>query len=181
MSGPLEPRPAGFEHKLIVGIAELAVANNPDVTLVTYSLGSCLGVVIYDPVARVAGLLHAMLPDSSIAPQKAAAQPGMFVDTGIPNLFRSAYGLGAQKHRISIIVAGGAQVMDSSGFFNIGKRNVEALYRIVADHGLRVMGEQIGGLVNRTLYFRISTGELRLKISGQPKELVLSCRTSTNT
>jgi chemotaxis protein CheD len=181
MSGPHDAIPSGFEHKLVVGIADLAVSNSPHVTLVTYSLGSCLGIAIYDPVARVAGLLHTMLPTSSIAPQKAALQPGMFVDTGIPNLFRSAYGLGAQKHRISIIVAGGAQVMDTSGFFNIGKRNVEALYRIVADHGLRVMGDQTGGLVNRTLYFQISTGDLRLKISGQSKELLLSCRTSTNT
>jgi chemotaxis protein CheD len=181
MNSSTNTRPAGFEHKLVVGIAELAVSNNPDLTLVTYSLGSCLGVAMYDPVARVAGLLHAMLPDSSIAPQKAAAQPAMFVDTGIPSLFRSAYELGAQKHRISIIVAGGAQVMDSSGFFNIGKRNVETMTLIFAQHGLQVVGEQVGGVVNRTLYLSIATGILRLKISGQPKETLLSCRTSTNT
>ena len=64
----------GFDQKLIVGVADLAVSSNPAVLIVTYSLGSCLGVTIYDPVAKVGGLLHAMLPDSTIDPAKAASQ-----------------------------------------------------------------------------------------------------------
>lgn len=165
----------GFEHRVIVGIADLAVSNNPAVTLATYSLGSCLGVTIYDPVIRAGGLLHIMLPDSSIDPVKASRQPGMFVDTGVAALFRAAYQLGAEKMRMRIAVTGGAQIMDNSGYFNIGKRNYEALMGLFQKHGLRVAAEQVGGLVNRTVYFNLGTGEVRLKVSGQPTETQLLC------
>ena len=75
--------------------ADFQVSNDPRVTLVTYSLGSCIGVAIWDPTARVSGILHYMLPDSSISPEKAKTGPAMFADTGIPRLFRDAYALGA--------------------------------------------------------------------------------------
>ncbi len=169
------PRILGFEHRVIVGIADLAVSNNQSVTLTTYSLGSCLGVAIYDPVIRAGGLLHIMLPDSGIDPVKGAKQPGMFVDTGVPSLFRAAYQLGAEKMRMRIAVAGGAQIMDSSGFFNIGKRNHEALTALFRKHGLAVAAEQVGGLVNRTVHLNLATGEVRLKVSGQASETVLLC------
>ena len=174
------PTLTGFEHKVVVGIAEMAVSNNPNVTLTTYSLGSCLGISIYDPVVKAGGLLHLMLPDSNIDPIKAAKQPAMFVDTGVPALFRAAYQLRAEKHRMIISVAGGAQIMDSSGFFNIGARNYEALSRLFNEHSLRIQAEQVGGLVNRTMYLNLSTGEVRLKISGQPQEAIL-CKNSTTT
>lgn len=169
------PSIVGFEHRVIVGIADLAVSNNQSVTLTTYSLGSCLAVAIYDPVIRAGGLLHIMLPDSSIDPQKAAKQPGMFVDTGVPALFRAAYQLGAEKMRVRIAVAGGAQIMDSSGFFNIGKRNYETLSALFRKHGLTVAAEQVGGLVNRTIHLNLATGEVRLKVSGQASEIPLLC------
>jgi chemotaxis protein CheD len=168
------PTLTGFEHKVVVGIAEMAVSNNPNAVLTTYSLGSCLGISIYDPVVRVGGLLHIMLPDSSIDPAKAAAQPGMFADTGVPALFRSAYQLGADKHRVVISLAGGASIMDNSGFFNIGRRNYEAVSQLFQRHGLRVAAEQVGGLViNRTMHVSLATGEVRLKVSGQTQETVL--------
>ncbi len=164
---------AGFEHKVVVGIAEMAASNNPNVILTTYSLGSCLGIAIYDPVVHAAGLLHIMLPDSSIDPAKGAVKPCMFVDTGIPALFRACYQFGAQKQRMIISVAGGGQIMDDSGYFNIGKRNHEALTRLLSEHGLRVAAEQVGGAVNRTMYVSVATGDVRLKVSGQPKETQL--------
>jgi len=68
---------------LIVGISELKVSNNPDDVLVTFALGSCIAVAVYDPLVKVGGLLHYMLPDSTLDPQKAQNQPGMFADTGI--------------------------------------------------------------------------------------------------
>lgn len=175
------PTLAGFEHRVVVGIADLAVSNNPSVTLTTYSLGSCVAVAIYDPVVRAGGLLHIMLPDSSIDRQKGIAQPGMFVDTGVPALFRSAYQLGAEKQRMRIAITGGAQIMDSSGYFNIGKRNYESLMQLFQKHGLRVTAEQVGGLVNRTVYLNLGTGEVRLKVSGQPTEQILLCGSSTTT
>ncbi len=81
--------------KIIVSIADMKVTKNPDDTLITYSLGSCIGVAIYDPFVKVGGLLHFMLPDSRIDPQKAQRNPWMFADTGIPSLFKEAYKLGS--------------------------------------------------------------------------------------
>lgn len=165
---------AGFEHKVVVGIAEMVASNNPNVVLTTYSLGSCLGIALYDPVAKAGGLLHIMLPDSTIDAAKAAAKPCMFVDTGVPALFRACYQFGAVKQRLNITVAGGAQIMDDSGYFNIGRRNYEALTQLLQQHSLRIVAEQVGGMVNRTMYLSVATGEVRLKVSGQPKEMVLT-------
>lgn len=174
------PTLTGFQHKVVVGIAELAVSNNQNVTLTTYSLGSCLGISIYDPVVKAGGLLHIMLPNSSIDAAKAAAHPAMFVDTGVPALFRNAYQLGADKYRMIICVAGGAQIMDNSGYFNIGARNYETLKKLFAEHELKIHAEQVGGMVNRTMYLNLANGEVRLKVSGQPQETIL-CKSSTIT
>ncbi len=174
------PSLTGFNQKVIVGIAEMVASNNQNVTLTTYSLGSCLGIAIYDPVVKAGGLLHIMLPDSTIDSVKAAKQPSMFVDTGVPALFRAAYQLRAEKHRMIICVAGGAQIMDSGGFFNIGSRNYDALGKLFAEHGLKIQAEQVGGMVNRTMHLNLATGEVRLKISGQPQETIL-CKNSTTT
>jgi chemotaxis protein CheD len=167
------PSITGFEHKVVVGIADFAVSNNPNIILSTYSLGSCIGVAIYDPVVKVGGLLHAMLPDSTIDNVKAMTQPAMFIDTGIPALFRAAYDLKADKYRLQIYVAGGAQIMDNSGYFNIGKRNYEALTGLLGKHGLKIQSEQTGGMVNRTMYLNLGSGEVSLKTSGQTKEASL--------
>jgi chemotaxis protein CheD len=164
------PALAGFEHKVVVGVADVAVSNNQNVILTTYSLGSCLGVAIYDPLTRVGGLLHAMLPDSSIDRQKAAAQPAMFLDTGIPALFRAAYELRADKHRVLIYLIGGAQIMDDSGFFNIGKRNYQSAIDLFGKHSLRIQAEEVGGCVNRTVYLNLATGTVSLKVSGNSTE-----------
>jgi chemotaxis protein CheD len=172
---------SSLEQIIVVGIADLAVSNNPAVTLATYALGSCLGVAIYDPIARVGGLLHLMLPDSNLDAAKATKQPGMFVDTGVPGLFRTAYKLGAEKHRLIISVAGGADIMDGSGLFNLGTRNYEALARLFAGHGLRIHAEQVGGLVNRSMRLILATGEVRLKISGQTDDTLVLCKNSTTT
>ena len=150
-----------------------AVSNDPGTTLTTYSLGSCLGITIYDPVCRTGGLLHAMLPDSSINVAKAANQPGMFVDTGVPALFRAAYELRAEKHRMIICVAGGAQFLDQSGFFNIGQRNCVSFRELLRHHGLVIQAEQVGGLVSRTIHLNLASGEVRLRSSGQPDEAIL--------
>ena len=163
----------GSERKMIVGLAALAVSNKPSTTFTTYSLGSCLGVAIYDPAVRVGGMLHAMLPDSSIDAVKAVTIPAMFIDTGIPALFRAAYELGAEKHRVRIYVAGGAQILDNSGFFNIGKRNYEALTDLLLQHNLNIHAQDVGGLVNRTMCLHLGTGRVTLKSSGHSHEILL--------
>jgi chemotaxis protein CheD len=167
------PSITGFAQQIVVGIADLAVSNNPSMVLATYSLGSCLGITIYDPVMHVGGLVHVMLPDSGLDTTKAAAQPAMFMDTGVASLFRAAYGLRADKHRVQICVAGGAQVLDQSGYFSIGRRNYEAFIHLLEQHGLKLQAEHIGGLVSRSMYLDVATGNVRLKISGQPREVML--------
>ena len=156
----------------IVGIAEVTVTADPKVLLVTYSLGSCIGVAIYDPVIRVGGMLHYMLPESSIDPEKARSKPAMFADTGIPALFRTAYTMGLEKKRARIVVVGGSQILDESGTFNIGKRNYAALRKIFWKNNVLISAEDVGGNVSRTLYLEIDTGKVWIR-NGRREEIEL--------
>jgi chemotaxis protein CheD len=153
--------------KIIVSIADMKVSKDPEDTLITYSLGSCIGVAIYDPFVKVGGLLHFMLPDSRIDLQKAQNNPWMFADTGIPSLFREAYKLGAEKARLEVKVAGASQIMDGAGFFNIGKRNYLALRKIFWTNGILVNAEDVGGSGNRTVTVEVSSGKVLVKNSGE--------------
>lgn len=151
-----------------VGVADCKVSNAAESALATYALGSCIALAIYDPVAAVGGLLHFMLPESSLNPGKASENPYMFADTGIPMLFHSAYRLGAEKRRLVVWAAGGAQVMDDSGVFNIGKRNNLALRKILWKAGVMIHGEEVGGTTARTVRLEVGTG--RFMISGPGME-----------
>lgn len=173
---PASPSIIAFDQRVIVGVADLAVSNNPNVVFTTYSLGSCLGISVHDPVARVGGLLHLMLPDSTIDPAKATINPAMFVDTGVPALLRAAFQLRAEKSRLRVCVAGGAQILDDNNFFNIGRRNHDALLRILERNGLAIHAAAVGGQVNRTMMLRVSDGSVTLRVSGSKDEVPL-CRT----
>ncbi|MCP4670029.1 MAG: chemotaxis protein CheD [Desulfobacula sp.] len=152
--------------KQIVGVADMKVSNNTGESIITYSLGSCIGLVIYDPVAKVAGMLHYMLPESSLDKDKARAKPYMFADSGIPRLFKAAYQLGAVKQRVRIYAAGGAEILDQKGFFNIGKRNYMALKKMFFKNNVMINKQDVGGNVNRTVRIEISTGDIFVKTSG---------------
>jgi chemotaxis protein CheD len=156
---------------ITVGVGDCRVTGALDSELVTYALGSCIAVAIYDPEVRVAGLLHFMLPDSALSPTKAHQNPFMFADTGIPLLFRRAYEYGAERQRLIIRAAGGAQVLDSQLHFNIGRRNYLAMCKIFANAGLLVHGEAVGGTASRTMRLEVATGRLRLRTeaTSQPK------------
>ncbi len=151
---------------LTVGVGDCKVSNTAESVLATYALGSCIAVAIYDPVANVGGLLHFMLPESSLNPNKASQNPAMFADTGIPMLFHAAYGLGAEKRRLVVRAAGGAQVMDEYGVFNIGKRNHLALRKIMWKAGVMIQGEEVGGTTPRTVRLEVSTGRFWIRESG---------------
>lgn len=152
---------------VVVDIADLAVSNDPHATLITYSLGSCIGVAIWDPGVKVGGMLHYMLPDSQLSPEKARANPAMFCDTGVPKLFRAVYELGAQKQRLIVKVAGGSQLLDDNGTFNIGKRNYLALRKIFWKNGVMIKSENVGGNLSRTLKLEVATGIVTLKSRNQ--------------
>jgi len=156
---------------LVVDIADVQVTDNPRVDLVTYSLGSCIGVAIWDPEAHVGGMLHYMLPESSLSPEKAKANAAMFADTGIPRLFRSAYELGAVKQRIIVKVAGGSSLLDDNGTFNIGKRNYIILRKIFWKNGILIDSEHVGGALSRTLRLSVATGRVTIKNRNREIEL----------
>lgn len=154
-----------------VDIADLAVSSDPNFTLVTYSLGSCIGLTIWDPQTRVGGMLHYMLPDASINPEKAKSIPAMFGETGIPLLFRSAYALGAVKTRLIVKVAGGAQLLGDSQLFDIGKRNYLLLRKLLWKNGVLIDKEDVGGSVSRTIRLDIGTGRFTMRRGGEEVEL----------
>lgn len=158
--------------KTIVGVSDMKVSNSKDESLITYSLGSCIGVVIYDVQAHTGGMLHYMLPDSNLDKGKAEKNPFMFADTGIPALFKATYALGAKKNRMRVVVVGGAQILDQNGFFNIGKRNHMALRKLFFKNGVIVDFEDVGGNVNRTIRIEIGSGEIYMKTSGKSEERV---------
>jgi len=154
-------------NSVVVGVADCRISANPEAVLVTYALGSCIAVMIHDPVAGVGGLLHFMLPESGLDRVKAQQNPFMFADTGIPRLFHGAYEQGADKRRLMVWVAGGAQVMDPAGVFNIGKRNHLAMRKILWKAGVLVHSEEVGGVISRTVRLEVGSGRVLLRGAGE--------------
>ncbi len=150
----------------------MLASNTPEDTIVTYSLGSCIGLVIYDPVVKAGGILHYMLPESRLDETKAAKNPYMFADTGIPRLFKQVYRYDGKKNRMAIYVFGGAEILDQNGFFNIGKRNYLALKKIFFKNRVIANVEKVGGNVNRTVRINIGTGDVFVKTSGGREEKI---------
>jgi chemotaxis protein CheD len=150
---------------IVVGIADMKFSNNPHDVLVTYALGSCIAVAIYDPAIRVGGLLHYMLPDSSLDINKARENPWMFADTGVRLLFKSCYTLGAEKKRIVTKVAGGASILDNTNYFRIGEKNIMALRKIFWKNDVFIDREDTGKNYNRTVRLDIATGIVSVKSS----------------
>jgi len=153
-------------QEVVVGVADCRVSNQPESAIVTYALGSCIAVVIHDPVSQVGGILHFMLPESSLDASKAEKNPFMFADTGIPALFHQAYAKGAEKSRLVVCVAGGAQVIDDTAAFNIGKRNCLAVRKVLWRAGVMIRSEAVGGTESRTVRLEVGTGRFMLRTAG---------------
>jgi chemotaxis protein CheD len=150
----------------VVGISDCKISWDPGDLLITYALGSCIAVALYDPVAKIGGLLHYMLPDSALDAAKAQANPFMFADTGIPRLIAAVRSKGASPGRLVVRLAGGAQVLDSHGTFQIGKRNYLAARRILWKAGVLIAAEAVGGEVSRTTRLEIATGRMWIREGG---------------
>lgn len=151
-----------FGQRLVVGVGDMASSADPQAILSTYSLGSCIGVAAYDARARVGGLLHLMLPSSSIAPDRALSQPALFADTGLALFFRSLDGLGADRDRIRLMIAGGASVLAGHDPYRIGERNIQATLGFLRGNGYEVGHAEVGGGVNRALHLEMATGIVTL-------------------
>jgi chemotaxis protein CheD len=134
---------------------------DPGHVLTTRSKGACIGVCLYDPQARVAGLLHYELPSASLDPMKARSNPFMFADTGMTLLLAEMEALGAQRKRIKVKLAGGAEA--GAGPAQIGKRNHAAIRKILWQQGMFIAAEEVGGTAARTLRLRVADGELTIE------------------
>lgn len=157
----------------VVGIADMKATREPGDSLVTYALGSCLGVILHDPEANVGAMLHVMLPDSRMDPARAAREPFTFVDTALPLLFKACYQLGARKERLTVRVAGGASWNQaaSGDSFQIGSRNWLMLRRVLWQNGVMVTRSDVGG--NRPRTVRLDVGKGTVQVRSDSKEYAL--------
>jgi len=156
---------------IIVNVSDARSSANPSEQIVTYSLGSCIGVTLYDPVAKCGGMLHYQLPTSTLDASRAKENPCMFADTGMAYLLNELSAMGAQKKRLKVKLAGGAEILNDSGLFSIGKRNHTAIRKILWQHGLMISAEDVGGKEPRTLYLHIADGKAEIKTKGQTTNL----------
>jgi len=157
--------------QLTVGISEMRVSRNAGDTLVTYSLGSCIGVALYDPDACVGGLIHCMLPLSRLDPDKAKQNPHMFTDTGIPALIQAVLDRGGTRKRLVAKVAGAASPLNDNGMFKIGERNYTVLRKVLWKNEILIAAEDVGGTIARTMVLNISTGKTLIRTGGKEREL----------
>lgn len=155
---------------VVVGIADCHASSDAAATIVTYALGSCVGLAVFDPVASVGGLLHVLLPESSMDAEKAAKNPCMFADTGVPELLGRCAGIGGARTRMRVWLAGGSAVMDDRGVFNIGKRNQLAMRKALWKAGLMVHGEDLGGASSRTVRLELARGTFWVRAAGEAEQ-----------
>lgn len=155
-----------------VGMADLKVAKNPD-SLITLGLGSCVGVALYDPVSKVGGLLHAMLPDSTQIRQN--SNKAKFVDTGLDLLLEKMAEAGASKSRIRAKLAGGAKMFafnDNTSLGGIGDRNVDAAKRKLKELGIRIIAEDTGLNYGRTVELFCENGDYHIRSVGKVEKTI---------
>jgi len=149
----------------------MKVSSNPEDVLVTYSLGSCVGVTLYDPLQKIGGLILCMLPLSKVDPERAKEVPYMFVDTGLPLMLQTLINMGANKNRIVAKVAGGAVLLDDNGMFRIGERNHIVVRKLLWKNNILISSEDVGGTIARTVYLQINDGKTIIKSAGKEYEL----------
>lgn len=157
-----------LQTRISVGIGQIAVTDDPQVVLVAYGLGSCIGVAAWHPRSRWGALLHILLPESNGSPFR-PEEPARYADHALEELLRRFNGRG-REHELIVKLAGGAMVLgrDHSTRFKIGERNAEAIYRQLERFGLRATAAELGGTVGRTLELHIATGKTYVRTASAP-------------
>ncbi|MFC1563314.1 chemotaxis protein CheD [candidate division KSB1 bacterium] len=146
--------------QVLVGIGGMATSNKPGDVIKTMALGSCVGIGVFTESPRTVSLLHIALPDSRTSREKAKTLPGYFADTAIPKLVGELKKHGVSKNsKIYIKLAGGANVLDTNNVFNIGKRNILAIRKLLWKYKLRILKEDVGGNISRTVWIEYDTGK----------------------
>ena len=156
--------------RIVVGVGDMKVASEEAGTIITNALGSCIGLTVYDPIAKVGGLLHYML----VQPQereRARANPFMYALSGVPALFRAVQELGGEKERLITCAAGGAELMDDEDGYSTGKRNHTILRRLFWKNGIVLHGEDCGGHAARLMSLDLATGRVSITIQGEETQL----------
>ncbi|NLW77490.1 MAG: chemotaxis protein CheD [Methanomicrobiales archaeon] len=157
--------------RYIVGVSDMKLSKNAGDIIVTHALGSCIGIAIHDPDIKVGGILHYMLPKSSIDEIKANNNPFMFGDTGIPCFFQEAYKLGARKENLRVVMAGGSNLFAENDMFAIGKRNEVIARKLFWKNNIIIDKEHVGGNISRTLFLEIGSGSTWLTSAGHRIDL----------
>ena len=157
----------------VVGVADIATGVAGEGGIVTYALGSCIGLTAYDPVAKVGGLLHFMLPQPN---GNGRGDPGstkqyMYATTGIPLLLRQLVALGAVQSRIVVTAAGGAEILEGAQSMAIGMRNRTMMRKVLWKMNLSLQAEDTGGAVARTMNLNLENGEVRVRARGESRVL----------
>jgi len=161
-----------YKRKTRVNISDAKVSGDACDVLVTYSLGSCIGVCLYDRAAKVGGMLHYLLPNSAENPQRAKERPLMYADTGMKMLLEKLVSMGMNKRRMQVKIAGGAATLRiTAKEFDIGKRNYLAIRKILWKNGMFIDAEDVGGCIPRTLSLSIADGTTLVRSKGAEKKL----------
>ncbi len=151
-----------------VGVGEYAACKSAGHVLKTLALGSCVAVILLDVQNRAVGLLHVALPDSSINKKRANDLPGLFADTGIPKLLEDMKKLGYNGHGKMIVkLVGGASILDPNNMFNIGKRNLLAIRKILWRYQLGAIAEDVEGSISRSVSVDVNTGKVLISSPGR--------------
>lgn len=160
-----------MNKQISVGIADMKLSRQEGV-LITYALGSCVGISFYDPMIKLGALLHIMLPENG---NMSDANVFKYADSGIRETLRKITAFGATKRRLVCKIAGGAKMFEMKGpggLGNIGERNVQMVKKILQSEGLRITGEDTGANYARTMLLDLQTGQVRVRTVGK-KESIL--------
>lgn len=145
----------------MVSIGEIGTSSTPDSIIKTMALGSCVAVIMYDREKKAVSMAHVALPDSSIGSKHGMETPGYFADLAIPNMLEELKNIERiDPSDVSVKLIGGASIMDPNSIFNIGKRNVLALRRILWVHRLGAVAEDVGKNFSRTVWTEVNTGKI---------------------
>lgn len=153
----------GGNNGIIVGVADMAIARECQGRLVTYALGSCIGLSAWDPLAKVGGMLHYMLPQPAEQADPKATKPFMYATTGIPLLMRKLVEAGAKQDRLVVCAAGGAEILEGAASMAIGKRNRTMLRKVAWKMGLTIAAENTGGHQARTMSLDLPSGHVSIR------------------
>lgn len=155
-----------IDRSLTVGIGDMKLTRQQGI-LITYALGSCIGIAFYDPMIKLGALLHIMLPESR---NMQDPNPLKYADLGIRETLRKIEAFGGRKNRLQCKIAGGARMFNitsTEGFGNIGERNIQSVKAIMRAEGIKILAEDVGQTWARTMSMDVTTGKVKIKSFGK--------------